>query len=100
MSKPTVNVIINFSTGAGFGNPFILDQSKLGSLDVLADATALIVDVSNQVDSVSTSRGRQDLQPFASLTRMVTLTHRTHLALITPISIPCARLLLLQPTWE
>jgi hypothetical protein len=59
MSKPTVNVIINFSTGAGFGNPFILDQSKIGSLDVLADATALIVDVSNQVDSISTTRGRQ-----------------------------------------
>jgi hypothetical protein len=59
MSKPTVNVIINFSTGAGFGNPFILDQSKIGSLDVLADATALIVDVSNQVDSIATSRGRQ-----------------------------------------
>lgn len=59
MSRPVINVIINFSTGAGFGNPFILDQSKLGSLDVLADATALIVDVSNQVDSVSTSRGRQ-----------------------------------------
>jgi hypothetical protein len=59
MSKPTVNVIINFSTGAGFGNPFILDQSKIGSLDVLADATSLIVDVSNQVDSIATSRGRQ-----------------------------------------
>jgi len=59
MSRPTVNVIINFSTGAGFGNPFILDQSKIGSLDVLADATALIVDVSNQVDSISTTRGRQ-----------------------------------------
>jgi hypothetical protein len=59
MSKPVVNVIINFSTGAGFGNPFILDQSKIGSLDVLADATSLIVDVSNQVDSIATSRGRQ-----------------------------------------
>lgn len=59
MSKPTVNVIINFSTGAGFGNPFILDQSKIGSLDVLADATSLIVDVSNQVNSIATSRGRQ-----------------------------------------
>ena len=59
MSKPTVNVIINFSTGAGFGNPFILDQSKIGSLDVLADATSLIVDVSNQVDSIATNRGRQ-----------------------------------------
>jgi len=59
MTRPVINVIINFSTGAGFGNPFILDQSKLGSLDVLADTTSLIVDISNQVDSISTNRGRQ-----------------------------------------
>ena len=59
MSRPVINVIINFSTGATFGNPFILDQSQLGSLDVLADATALIVDVSNLVDSIVTNRGRQ-----------------------------------------
>jgi len=59
MSRPVINVIINFSTGATFGNPFILDQSQLGSLDVLADATALIVDVSDLVDSIVTNRGRQ-----------------------------------------
>jgi len=59
MSRPNINVIINFSTGAGFGNPFILDQSKLGSLDVLADSTALIVDVSDLVDTINTNRGRQ-----------------------------------------
>ena len=59
MSRPVINVIVNFSTGATFGNPFILDQSQLGSLDVLADATALIVDVSNLVDSIVTNRGRQ-----------------------------------------
>jgi hypothetical protein len=59
MTRPEINVIINFSTGATFGNPFILDQSQLGSLDVLADSTALIVDVSNLIDSISTSRGRQ-----------------------------------------
>ena len=59
MSRPEINVIINFSTGAQFGNPFILDQSKLGSLDVLSDATALVVDVSNLVDTISTNRGRQ-----------------------------------------
>jgi hypothetical protein len=59
MSRPVINVIINFSTGATFGNPFILDQSQLGSLDVLADATALIVDVSDLVDTISTNRGRQ-----------------------------------------
>ena len=59
MSRPVINVIINFSTGATFGNPFILDQSQLGSLDVLADASALIVDVSDLIDSISTNRGRQ-----------------------------------------
>jgi len=59
MTRPVINVIINFSTGATFGNPFILDQSQLGSLDVLADSTALIVDVSDLVDSIVTNRGRQ-----------------------------------------
>jgi hypothetical protein len=59
MSRPTINVIVNFSTGAAFGNPFILDQSQLGSLDVLADSTALIVDVSNLIDTIVTNRGRQ-----------------------------------------
>ena len=59
MSRPAINVIINFSTGATFGNPFILDQSQLGSLDILSDATALVVDVSDLVDTISTNRGRQ-----------------------------------------
>ena len=59
MSRPVINVIINFSTGATFGNPFILNQSQLGSLDVLADSTALIVDVSDLIDTISTNRGRQ-----------------------------------------
>ena len=59
MSRPVINVIINFSTGATFGNPFILDQSQLGSLDVLADSTSLIVDVSDLIDTISTNRGRQ-----------------------------------------
>jgi hypothetical protein len=59
MSRPEVNVIINFSTGATFGNPFIIDQSKIGGTDVMADSTALIVDVSNLVDQINTNRGRQ-----------------------------------------
>ena len=58
MSRPTINVIINFSTGATFGNPFILDQSKIGGLDVLALSTDLVVDVSDLVDSITTQRGR------------------------------------------
>lgn len=58
MTRPVINVIINFSTGAGFGNPFIIDQGILG-IDVLADASGPIVDVSNLVDSIATNRGRQ-----------------------------------------
>jgi len=58
MTRPVINVIINFSTGAGFGNPFIIDQGILG-IDVLGDASGPIVDVSNVVDSVVTNRGRQ-----------------------------------------
>ncbi len=58
MTRPVINVIINFSTGAGFGNPFIIDQSILG-IDVLGDASGPIVDVSNVVDSIVTNRGRQ-----------------------------------------
>lgn len=57
MSRPVINVIINFSTGAIFGNPFILDQSQLGSA-ILSDAGAIVVDVSDLVDSITTQRGR------------------------------------------
>jgi hypothetical protein len=59
MTRPVINVIINFSTGATFGNPFIIDQSKIGSSDVMADSTSLIVDVSNLINQISTTRGRQ-----------------------------------------
>ena len=59
MTRPTINVIIDFSTGAAFGYPFILDSSELGGGDVLSDsATSLVVDVSNLLDSVNTNRGR------------------------------------------
>lgn len=58
MTRPVINVIINFSTGAGFGNPFIIDQGILG-IDVLGDASGPIVDVSDVVDSIVTNRGRQ-----------------------------------------
>ena len=59
MTRPVINVIIDFSTGASFGYPFILDSSALDSADVLSDAAAgLIVDVSNLLDSIVTNRGR------------------------------------------
>lgn len=58
MSRPVVNVIIDFSTGASFGYPFILDSSTLDGGDILSDSASLIVDVSNLLDSVQTNRGR------------------------------------------
>jgi hypothetical protein len=59
MTRPVINVIIDFSTGASFGYPFILGTSEIGGADVLSDSAAsLIVDVSDLLDSVQTNRGR------------------------------------------
>ena len=60
MAVPVINAIINFSTGPSFAQSFILDSGILGT-NVLADSAAVIVDVSNQVDSVKTARGRNVL---------------------------------------
>jgi len=57
MTVPTVNAVINFSTGPSFAQAMILDQGILGT-NVLADSAAVIVDVSNVVDSIQTIRGR------------------------------------------
>jgi hypothetical protein len=57
MPVPTVKAIINFSTGASFGNPLILGLGILGT-NILSDSSAVIVDVSNQLDSITTQRGR------------------------------------------
>ncbi len=60
MTIPVINAIINFSTGAGFASPMILDSGVLG-VNALADTTSVSVDVSNQVDSIKTNRGRTAL---------------------------------------
>jgi len=60
MAIPTVNVIINFSTGPAFAQSLILDSGQL-DVNVLADATAVIVDVSDQVNYIQTARGRNAL---------------------------------------
>ena len=60
MAIPTINAIINFSTGPAFAQAMILDQGILGT-NVLADTAAVIVDVSNQVDLIQTKRGRNAL---------------------------------------
>ena len=60
MAVPTVNAIINFSTGPSFAQAMILDTGLLGT-NILSDSTAVIVDVSNQVNYVQTNRGRNAL---------------------------------------
>jgi len=72
MTLPVVNAVINFSTGPSFAQSFILD---LGILDtnVLADSAAVIVDVSNVVDTIQTNRGRN---PQADQFQTGTLTMR------------------------
>jgi hypothetical protein len=60
MAVPTINAIINFSTGPSTAQAMQLDIGILGT-NVLADAVAVIVDVSNQVNYVQTSSGRSPL---------------------------------------
>jgi hypothetical protein len=57
MTVPTVNAFINFSTGPSFAQTLILDQGILGT-NVLGGPSAVVVDVSNQVNGISTRRGR------------------------------------------
>ena len=57
MASPSVNCIINFSSGASFGQAMIIGSGVLG-VNVLADSATITADVSNQVQSISIQRGR------------------------------------------
>ena len=57
MTVPTVNAVINFSTGPSFAQAMILGSGILDT-NVLADSASVIVDVSNVVDNIQTIRGR------------------------------------------
>lgn len=60
MTVPTINAIINFSTGPATAQAFIIGQGIFGT-NVLADSAAVIVDVSSQVNTIETKRGRTAL---------------------------------------
>jgi len=60
MSVPVVNAYINFSTGPAFAQAMILDTGIL-DVNVLADSAAIIVDVSDQINYIQTTRGRSAL---------------------------------------
>ncbi len=72
MTLPVINAIINFSTGPSFAQAMILDQGILDT-NVLSDSVAVIVDVSDVVDSIQTNRGRN---PQADQFQTGTLTLR------------------------
>lgn len=57
MAVPVINAVINFSTGPGFAQAMILGEGQL-DVNALGDAASVIVDVSNQVNAISTRRGR------------------------------------------
>ena len=60
----TLNVSLDFSTGATFGIPFTLGDSKNGILgtNVLADQSSFIADLTDQTIRISTRRGRNILR--------------------------------------
>jgi hypothetical protein len=57
MTVPTINAVINFSTGPSFAQTMVLGTGVLGT-NILGDSAAVIVDVSSQVDQITTQRGR------------------------------------------
>jgi hypothetical protein len=60
MAVPTINAVINFSTGPSFAQAMILGTGILDT-NILEDSAALIVDVSDQINYIQTSRGRNAL---------------------------------------
>ena len=61
MATPTLVVTFDFSSGAVFNYPFIIGEGVLG-VNVLANAAALVVDISDQVNRVTIRRGYNLLQ--------------------------------------
>jgi hypothetical protein len=60
MAVPTINAVINFSTGPSFAQAMILGTGIL-DVNILGDSAALIVDVSDRINYIQTSRGRNAL---------------------------------------
>jgi len=60
MPVPTINAVINFSTGPSFAQAMILGTGIL-DVNILGDSASIIVDVSDQINYIQTSRGRNAL---------------------------------------
>ena len=76
MAAPVLGVEIDFSNGASFGYPFLLDDPSYGILgtNILADSAADIVNITDQVMATSVRRGRNRiLSNFEAGTATVTI---------------------------
>jgi len=60
MSLPAIAVILNFSSGPSFGQAMIIGSGVLG-VNILADSATVTADVSDTVQAVNISRGRNAL---------------------------------------
>jgi hypothetical protein len=60
MTVPVVNAVINFSTGPSFAQAAIIGEAIYGT-NIFADSAAVIVDVSDRINSIETNRGRTAL---------------------------------------
>ena len=60
MTVPVINAVINFSTGPSFAQALILGSGILDT-NILSDSVAVIVDVSDRINSIETTRGRTAL---------------------------------------
>lgn len=65
MSLPVTTVLVGFQTTADFGQPFQLDDAVYGMLDTGTLGGYQMVDMTDQVMSVTTTRGRnRELEQF------------------------------------
>jgi len=60
MSLPAIAVILNFSSGPSFGQAMIIGSGVLG-VNILADSVTVTADVSDTVQAVNITRGRNAL---------------------------------------
>ena len=78
MSTPVIQVLVGFQTTVGFGEPFQLDNATFGLLDTGTLGGLAFADLTNIVEFVSITRGRnRDLDQFNAGTATVTFDNAT-----------------------
>jgi hypothetical protein len=78
MSTPVIQVLVGFQTTVGFGEPFQLDNATFGLLDTGTLGGLAFADLTNLVEFVSISRGRnRELDQFNAGTATVTFDNAT-----------------------